>query len=126
MAQENQPLKQQPGQYANQQTQLTNFQSAMPGVPGGLEYLTQLDTLVIKQKKEMLEIVTGFEQKNRYEIRDAQGQLCYFAAEESGCCSRVCCGQNRGFNIHISDTTKSSEKVTKIVLQKTMIRFEFF
>lgn len=75
----------------------------MPGVPRGLEYLTQIDQLLIKQKIELFEMLTNFEFKNKYEIKNSMGQVVYKAVENSGCCERQCCGPNRGFQIIISD-----------------------
>ena len=49
--------------------------------PSGLEYLTMIDQLIIKQKKEMLEAITavmgaGFETSNKYKIKNVLGQVC--------------------------------------------------
>ena len=55
-------------------------------VPPGLEYLAQLDQVLIKQIKELFEILTGWETKNKYRILNSMGQPCYFAFEESDCC----------------------------------------
>ena len=48
--------------------------------PPGLEYLTMIDQLIIKQKKEMLEAITavmgaGFETSNKYKIKNVLGQV---------------------------------------------------
>ena len=56
------------------------------GVPPGLEYLAQLDQVVVKQIKELLEILTGWETKNKYRMMNSMGQQCFFAFEESGVC----------------------------------------
>ncbi|CAH1774906.1 unnamed protein product, partial [Owenia fusiformis] len=73
------------------------------GCPPGLEYLTQIDQILIHQQLELLEVVTGFETKNRYAIKNSMGQQVYFAQEESDCCMRQCCGPQRGFTMHITD-----------------------
>ncbi|CAJ0917141.1 unnamed protein product, partial [Mesorhabditis belari] len=73
------------------------------GVPIGLEYLTQIDRLIIQQKVSLLEAVAGWEVKNKYAIYNSVGQQVYYAYEESGCCMRQCCGGQRGFTIHIVD-----------------------
>ncbi|CAI5439931.1 unnamed protein product [Caenorhabditis angaria] len=78
----------------------------MSGVPAGLEYLTYLDHVVVKQIKELLEIMTDWETKNRYVLRNANGQQAYYAFEESSCCERQCCGYQRGFIMHIVDNFK--------------------
>ena len=45
-----------------------------PGCPPGLQYLTMVDQLLIKQKVEILEAVTGFETANKYEVLNSMGQ----------------------------------------------------
>ena len=46
----------------------------MSGCPPGLQYLTMVDQLLIKQKVEILEAVTGFETANKYEVLNSLGQ----------------------------------------------------
>lgn len=45
----------------------------IPGCPPGLEYLTAVDQLLIKQKREPFEFI-GYEARNRYEIKNIFGQ----------------------------------------------------
>ncbi|XP_052227793.1 phospholipid scramblase 2-like [Dreissena polymorpha] len=75
----------------------------IPGVPPGLEYLAQIDQLLVKQQVELLEVLTGWESANKYKIQNSVGQQVYFAAEESNMCARQCCGPQRSFTIHITD-----------------------
>lgn len=75
----------------------------IPGCPPGLEYLAQIDQLLVKQQVELLEAFTGWETANKYKIKNSMGQQVYFAAEESDMCTRQCCGPQRGFTIHITD-----------------------
>ena len=49
-----------------------------------MEKIESVDTLVIRQRKEWSEILTGFEARNRYEIMDPSGQMLYMAAELEG------------------------------------------
>ena len=49
-----------------------------------MDKLTPLDGLFVSQKKEWGEILTGFEQKNKYAIIDPSGNQLYFAAEDGG------------------------------------------
>ena len=56
--------------------------------PPGLEYLSQIDQLLVKQKVELLEAFTGFETKNKYEVKNSMGQTVYSAKEISDCCTR--------------------------------------
>ncbi|XP_074653998.1 phospholipid scramblase 2-like isoform X2 [Tubulanus polymorphus] len=75
----------------------------VPGCPPGLEYLTQIDQLLVHQQVELLEAFVGWECKNKYQIKNAMGQQVYFAAEESDAFQRQCCGPQRGFTMHITD-----------------------
>ncbi len=45
--------------------------------PPGLEYLTQINHLIVKQKVELLEAFIGFETKNKYVVKNALGQPIY-------------------------------------------------
>lgn len=46
----------------------------VPDCPPGLEYLTQVDQLLVKQKVELLEAFTGYETNNQYTIKNSLGQ----------------------------------------------------
>ncbi|KAK6731004.1 hypothetical protein RB195_007461 [Necator americanus] len=73
------------------------------GVPSGLEYLTMVDKIIIQQIHEVVEVITGFETRNKYALRNANGEQVYYAFEESECCERLCCGPGRGFTMHVVD-----------------------
>jgi len=73
--------------------------------PAGLEYLTQIDQLLVKQKVEIMELLTNFETANKYEVKNSMGQTVYKAKEHSGCCNRQCCGPLRKFKMKIADNT---------------------
>lgn len=77
--------------------------AAIPGVPPGLEYLSQIDQLLVHQQIEIFEMMTSWETCNRYQVKNSIGQQIYFAAEESDTCMRQCCGPSRGFVMHITD-----------------------
>jgi len=49
-----------------------------------MDSLTAVDSLIIQQRKEWGEILTGFETKNKYAIFNAAGQQLYYAAEIGG------------------------------------------
>ncbi|RCN41094.1 Scramblase [Ancylostoma caninum] len=68
---------------------------SVEGVPPGLECLNML--------VEIVEILSGFETKNKYSLKNANGRQLYYALEDSDCCERICCGPNRGFTLHIVD-----------------------
>lgn len=71
--------------------------------PPGLEYLAMVDQLLVHQKIELLEVFTGFETKNKYVITNNLGQKVFFAAEDSDCLTRNCCGSLRPFDMKIVD-----------------------
>nr|XP_044992435.1 phospholipid scramblase 1-like isoform X2 [Jaculus jaculus] len=71
--------------------------------PPGLEYLTQIDQILVHQQIELLEVLTGFETNNKYEIKNSLGQRIYFAVEDTDCCTRNCCGPLRPFTLRILD-----------------------
>ena len=48
-------------------------------------------------------VLTGWEVSNRYVVKNSVGQQVFFAAEESDVCTRQCCGNARGFVMHITD-----------------------
>jgi hypothetical protein len=72
-------------------------------VPPGLEYLTQIDSLIVKQKLELLEAFLGCETNNKYKIKTTQGHEIYTAKEDTDCCTRNCCGPLRPFDMKIKD-----------------------
>merc|ERR1711970_458292 len=57
--------------------------SSKPDCPPGLEYLTMLDQVLIKQKTHMLEVLLDWECANKYKVLNNQGQQCYYAFEKS-------------------------------------------
>lgn len=71
--------------------------------PPGLEYLSMIDKLMIKQKVELLESFVGFETNNKYTVKNSVGQKVYYAVEDNDCCTRNCCGPIRPFEMKIYD-----------------------
>lgn len=51
-----------------------NIPQGIPNCPPGLEYLTSIDQLLVKQKVELLEAFTGFETNNKFTIKNSLGQ----------------------------------------------------
>ncbi|XP_072897648.1 phospholipid scramblase 1-like [Hemitrygon akajei] len=78
--------------------------AGVPNCPPGLEYLTQIDQLLVHQQMELLEALTGFETNNKFQIKNSLGQQVYFAAEENDFCTRNCCGNMRPFDMKIVNT----------------------
>lgn len=100
----------------------------IPNCPPGLEHLTTLSQLLVKQKTNLLEVMTGYEKQNKYVIKNNLGQnvsFIYFfeiinlflysqlrylflkqifwAAEYSEVSARCCCGADRDFDMSIED-----------------------
>ncbi|XP_038078973.1 phospholipid scramblase 1-like [Patiria miniata] len=94
------------------QMQWMPHQQPIPGCPPGLEYLTQIDQLLVHQHLELFEILTNYETNNRYQVKNSLGQQIYFAHEESNFCVRQCCGGKRGFMMHITDN--SNQEVLRL------------
>ncbi|XP_002734807.2 phospholipid scramblase 2-like [Saccoglossus kowalevskii] len=127
-----QPYAQPPGQPPAPYGQPPMVQPGAPGVPGapgapiqwmqqptgtvgcprGLEYLTQIDQLLVHQQMEVFEILTNWETANRYQVKNSLGQQVYFAHEESETCMRQCCGNKRAFTMHITDNM--SQEVIRV------------
>ena len=51
----------------------------------------------------MFSVLTGFETRNRYEIKNSLGQRVYFASEDTDCCTRNCWGPSRPFTMRVLD-----------------------
>ncbi|KAF7237849.1 Phospholipid scramblase 2 [Varanus komodoensis] len=73
--------------------------------PPELEPLSQLDRLFIHQQLELVEVITGFETCNKYEIKNSSGETLYLAFEENDSCTLNCCGASRPFVMKIFDHT---------------------
>ncbi|XP_065180304.1 phospholipid scramblase 1-like [Sycon ciliatum] len=90
-----------------------------PNCPKGLEYLTQIDQLVVKQQVELLEAFTDYEGANKYNIFNTLGQQVYFAAEQSNCLERQCCLNARSFEMRIVDNLQAEVMIIKRPLRCT-------
>ncbi|CAH1982615.1 unnamed protein product [Acanthoscelides obtectus] len=84
-----------------------NMPQGIPNCPPGLEYLTMIDQLLVHQKVEMLEALTGFETKNKFTVKNNLGQKVYYAAESNDWLTRNCCGHLRPFDMKIYDNYKN-------------------
>ncbi|XP_020925251.1 phospholipid scramblase family member 5 isoform X3 [Sus scrofa] len=71
----------------------------------GLEYLSQLDLIIIHQQVELLGMILGTETSNKYEIKNSLGQRIYFAVEESICFNRTFCSTLRSCTLKITDNS---------------------
>lgn len=64
--------------------------------------LAQDGQLIVKQRVEGLEAITGIETKNRYEVMTPDGRTVLFAYEESGGWGRVLLKRNRALTLHVA------------------------
>lgn len=112
--QQPQPQQQQPIKSTSAKTELsmpmpivTQVQPSAPqptiNCPPGLEYLMTIDQLLVQQKVELIEVITGFETNNKYNVKNTLGQKMFWAAETNDCCTRNCCGPLRRFNMNVYD-----------------------
>jgi len=71
----------------------------------GLEYFTGRPQMHLKQKIDVLEMVVGWEQTNKFRITDPKtGEVIGMFKEQSGACSRQCCKNMRGFTAQVVDS----------------------
>ncbi|KAL1465253.1 hypothetical protein WDU94_004837 [Cyamophila willieti] len=106
----------QPGGYISQQPTAQggptsgwmNIPQGRPAnCPPGLEYLTTVDQLMVKQKVELLEALIGWETNNKFTVKNVQGQKVFLAVEINDCCTRNCCGPLRPFEMKVLDNYKN-------------------
>lgn len=60
-------------------------------------------SFTVKQKVELLEVITGIETANRYTISDQMGRKILYATEEPNCLGANVCGKCRSFDIRVRD-----------------------
>ncbi|XP_015368430.1 PREDICTED: phospholipid scramblase 2-like [Diuraphis noxia] len=75
--------------------------------PNGLQYLSTINQLLVKQQVEVIEALLGFETNNKYTIKNSAGQKVFYAVEDNDCCTRNCCGPIRPFEMKILDNYKN-------------------
>ncbi|KAG0412713.1 hypothetical protein HPB47_010158 [Ixodes persulcatus] len=73
--------------------------------PPGLEYLQLIDQMLVHQQIQFIELLVGYEQANKYVVKNTMGQFIFFGVEESDCIVRCLCGQNRPFELRLLDHT---------------------
>ncbi|XP_075527764.1 phospholipid scramblase 2-like [Dermacentor variabilis] len=75
----------------------------IPGCPRGLEYLVQIDHLLVHQAIAIMEMVTSWEMQNKYIVKNTMGQFVFTAIEESRCLQRLIFGHIRSFEMSLLD-----------------------
>jgi hypothetical protein len=93
-----------PAQPQVMQPQMMQQQQVMMQVPNyGIQPLTQVPVLYIKQKADILEAMTGVEKKNKYGIFVNKGDdnKWLIAYEESDCCQRIFWRPRHDLTMHV-------------------------
>jgi len=84
------------------------FQNVNPQIMG---MLNKLSANYIKQKgtkRECIELLTGCEMENRFEVYDREGGRSFMhMREDSNCCIRQCCTMCHPFQMDITNTEKN-------------------
>uniref|UniRef100_A0A4W5MKH0 Phospholipid scramblase n=1 Tax=Hucho hucho TaxID=62062 RepID=A0A4W5MKH0_9TELE len=73
------------------------------GCPPELEYLTQIDQLLVHQKVNLAEVVLDWEVTDNYIVMNSVGQQVFAVAEENDSCTLQFCCPDRPFTLHIQD-----------------------
>ncbi|XP_037381724.1 phospholipid scramblase 4 [Talpa occidentalis] len=101
------PIQYQPGRYpmANQSAPVVWMPGPplMPNCPPGLEYLAQLDNIHVLQHFEPLEMITGFETNNRYDVKNSVDQMVYVVNEDTNDFTRNTYRTLRPFVLRVTD-----------------------
>ncbi|XP_071850516.1 phospholipid scramblase 1-like isoform X7 [Apostichopus japonicus] len=75
------------------------------GCPQGLEYLSQLDQVLVHQQVDMQEVLTNLETANKYHVKNILGQQLHRGVIQIS-------GNKRGFVMHIMDNM--NQEVMKV------------
>ncbi|XP_060597103.1 phospholipid scramblase 2-like [Ruditapes philippinarum] len=73
------------------------------GLPQGLAYLSALSEVQIHQQFDALEVLSGCERNNKYQICNSNNQQFMYAKEDTDCLTRQCFGTMRPFTMNITD-----------------------
>ncbi|KAJ8048525.1 Phospholipid scramblase 1 [Holothuria leucospilota] len=87
--------------------------ATITGCPPGLEYMCQLDQILVYQQVEILEVLTRLETQNKYQIKNSLGQQVFLAKEESDFLSRQYLGSRRSFIMHV--VSNVNQEVIRVI-----------
>ncbi|XP_067648476.1 phospholipid scramblase 2-like [Eurosta solidaginis] len=97
------PIVRQPRATISPQESWMSIPIGIPNCPTGLEYLTAVDQLLIKQQVDLVEVFFGCEMKNKSKIKNSAGENVYLAVEDTHCLTRNLCGSCRPFDVQVLD-----------------------
>ncbi|XP_014440834.1 phospholipid scramblase 2-like [Tupaia chinensis] len=75
----------------------------IPNCPPGLEYLAQINQLIVCQRFDLQDVIGNLETSKAYEVMNNQGERIYFAEEKSNFFLQNLCGSSRPFTMTIYD-----------------------
>ncbi|XP_064454818.1 phospholipid scramblase 2-like isoform X2 [Ornithodoros turicata] len=81
----------------------------LPGLyvrPLGLEYLNNVDQVVIFRQPQEFDVQIAYKAQNKYIALTSQGHFLYYIIEEGNTCTRMCCEAKRCFNMYVYDYQK--------------------
>ncbi|KAM9036445.1 phospholipid scramblase 4-like isoform X2 [Sarcophilus harrisii] len=100
------PIVYQPGINVNPNPPQVSWMPGPPPIPNcppGLEYLSQLEKIMVHQQIEMLELMTHYESNNRYEVKNSLGQMIYMVVEDTDDITRNAYKSLRPFVLRVMD-----------------------
>ncbi|XP_060052921.1 phospholipid scramblase 2-like isoform X2 [Erinaceus europaeus] len=71
----------------------------------GLEYLTQINQLLVGERFDLLQVNSHFANNKTYDIKNNRGQRLFFAEEKCNCFLRYLCGPQRPLTMTIYDNS---------------------
>ncbi|KAG5875310.1 hypothetical protein JTB14_022221 [Gonioctena quinquepunctata] len=72
----------------------------------GLEFLHDVDQLIIQQSVELADLISKVSSENRYTVKIPRGDTIYYATESSEGCQRMCFGSGRKYSMRLFDKTQ--------------------
>nr|CAH7717504.1 unnamed protein product [Callosobruchus chinensis] len=72
----------------------------------GLEFLLDVNQLIIQQSVELADLISTISSENRYTVRVPRGDTIYYATETSDSWQRTCFGSGRPFRLSLYDRTQ--------------------
>lgn len=94
--------------------QYTNPNNLKAWCPAGLEYLRTATELKIFQKSHTSEVVTGIEAANQFRITTPDKHPLYFANEDIDDCAACCYGNDRPYEMNITDAATKMNVLIKL------------
>lgn len=72
----------------------------------GLDFLMDVNQLIIQQSVELADLIANVSSENRYTVKVPRGDTIYYATESSENFQRTCFGSGRSFSMRLYDRTQ--------------------